>query len=91
MTPEEIRKHDEEMVDKILRRAAIFAEGVQSPFWAELKKMFAEEREKALNEFSNIPYNDAAAIIEQQIIAKVGKYIESRIQGAIDESESLIQ
>lgn len=91
MTPEEIRKHDEELVDRIVRRAAIFAEGVQSPFWDELKKMFAEEREKALNEFSNIPYNDAAAIIEQQVIAKVGKYIESRVFDAIAEYKIMIQ
>lgn len=91
MTPEEIREYDDKLIDKIVRRAAIFSRGVQTEFWDELKVMLQEEREKAFNDFLETPYTEKAAIIEQQVIGKLGKYLEAKVRGAIEEAESLTQ
>lgn len=92
MTPEEEqKKEDREMVERVVRRAAIFSEGVRTPFWDELLLMFKEERERALDDFADTPYSETAAIIEQQVIAKIGRYLKQRVEAAIIEADNLIQ
>ena len=92
MTPEEEqKKEDREMVERIVRRAAVFSEGLQSPFWKELMAMMREERERALDEFADTPYSETAAIIEQQVIAKIGKYLKQKVEATIIEADNLVQ
>jgi hypothetical protein len=88
---EKLRKQIEEEYDRKVRRAAVFIEGLQSPFWKELKEMLSELERSAFERFTDANAADQSVIIELQQIGKLGRVLEARIRSAIDEADHLTQ
>lgn len=92
MTPEELAlKELSEQLDRTLKRAAVFRDGLQSPFWKELKEMFNELEQRAFRSFTDANATDTAVIIELQQVGKIGRVLEAKIMAAIEEAETLSQ
>lgn len=88
---EKFRKEAGELIEKTIRRASIFADGVQSEFWKELVAMLAELENKAFVAFTNTNASDMAAIIEQQQIGKLRRVLEAKVNAAIEAADQFVQ
>ena len=75
-----------EQIKKVLRRAAIFSEGVRSPFWEELTALFDELEKKAFDRWTDANVSDTAVVIELQQIGKLGRVLKRHVQAAIDDA-----
>lgn len=78
-------------VERIIRRAAVFSEGLQSPFWQELRDMLMELERGAFARFTDANATDTAVVIELQQIGKLRRVLESKIRAAIDEADAISQ
>lgn len=88
---QEFRDHAEQQIDKIMRRAKIFSDGIESAFWKELMEMLSELEKSAFKRFTDANASDTAVIIELQQVGKLKRVLEAKVKGAIDAADHLVQ
>lgn len=83
MTPEE------EQTQRTLEDAALFLDGMQTPFWKRLKKMLDDLRDDSIRELLDTPSDDRGVIAELQAAAKIGARIENTMQDTINYAKEI--
>ena len=82
---------EQEQHEQMMEDAAIFLDGMQSPFWKRLERMLDDLREDSVRQLLSAPSDDRGLIAELQAAAKIGDRIKNTMLCTINYAKEQTQ